>query len=98
MPADSQHIKEEGVLLPLCRLTKTENSWKKKFCMSKNGGVSGALTGANVADLRAQIAALTIGVSEMRRAAAEFGDTTVLAFLRLVQKDAEQAACVFYKN
>ena len=29
----------------------------------------------------------------MRRAAAEFGDTTVLAFLRLVQKNAEQAAC-----
>ena len=47
----------------------------------------------NIADLRAQIAALTIGVSEMRRAAAEFGDATVLVFLRLVQKNAEQAAC-----
>ena len=94
MPADSQHIKEEGVLLPLCRLTKNGKFLEKEILYElKTAAYPARSPAQNVADLRAQIAALTIGVSEMRRAAAEFGDTTVLAFLRLVQKNAEQAAC-----
>ena len=94
MPADSQHIEEEGVLLPLCRLTKNGKFLEKEILHElKTAAYPARSPAQNIADLRAQIAALTIGVSEMRRAAAEFGDATVLVFLRLVQKNAEQAAC-----
>ena len=76
------------------RLTKNGKFLEKEILYElKTAAYPARSPAQNVADLRAQIAALTIGVSEMRRAAAEFGDTTVLAFLRLVQKNAEQAAC-----
>ena len=92
MPADSRHIDEEGVLLPLCRLTKNGKLLEKETLHLLNNAVYPARSPAqNIADLRAQIASLAAGEDEMQRAAAEFSGNSVKAFLNLVQKNAEQA-------
>ena len=99
MPAHSRHIDEEGVLL----------GWTPVVIDGRfdEAAVRAALREAtyparspdeNVADLRAQVAALATGVNEMRRAGDDFGNATVLRYLQVVQENAERAASRLIKG
>jgi 5-oxoprolinase (ATP-hydrolysing) len=92
MPPHSQTIEQEGILFDNFPLVK-----QGVFCQSE---LLEALTQAdyparnpdqNIADLQAQIAANERGVSELQRAIAQFGLTTVQAYMQHVQDNAELA-------
>jgi 5-oxoprolinase (ATP-hydrolysing) len=92
MPADSRHVAEEGVLID-------------NFQMVSGGVFREAETRAlllggrwpvrnveqNLADLRAQVAASAKGEQELRELVARWGSSTVRAYMRHVQDNAEEA-------
>ncbi|MDI2131939.1 hydantoinase B/oxoprolinase family protein [Yinghuangia seranimata] len=92
MPADSTVIDEEGVLFDAWLLVdggrfreaETLRLLTEARYPSRNPA-------ANLADLRAQVAANTKGVEEVRRMIAHFGLDVVQAYMRHVQDNAEEA-------
>ena len=92
MPAESAHIEEEGVLFSLCAAVSRGRLREKEILKLLGAAKYPARNPAqNLADLRAQIAALAAGASEMRRAADDFGADAVLDFMRHVQNNAARA-------
>lgn len=92
MPADSHTVDEEGVLFDNWLLVDDE--------AFREGETRALLTGArfasrspetNLADLRAQVAANAKGVDEVGRMIGHFGLDVVLAYMRHVQDNAEEA-------
>ncbi len=92
MPAASSHIEEEGVLIELCAAVSRGRLREKEItAMLRGAKYPARAPRQNLADLRAQIAALETGVCEMRRAAADFGAENVRAYMRYVQDNAARA-------
>ena len=92
MPAASRHIEEEGVLFSLCAAVSGGRLREKEILKTLGAAKYPARNpGQNLADLRAQIAALETGAAEMRRAAEDFGAETVSDFMRHVQNNAARA-------
>ena len=92
MPAASAHIEEEGVLIDLCAAVSRGRLREKEIvAMLRGAKYPARAPERNLADLRAQIAALEAGVAEMRRAAADFGAANVAAHMRKVQNNAARA-------
>ena len=93
MPADSGHIDEEGALIHLCPAVERGRLKEKEILrLLKNAPHPARNPSQNIADLRAQIASLSAGVADMRRAAEEFGANAVAAHMRHAQNNAA-AAC-----
>lgn len=89
MPADSRHINEEGILLPLTKLAdggKLRMAKVRKILAS--GDYPARNINQNIADLRAQVAALAAGALAMDECAAVFGAAETLRHLQLVQDNA----------
>ncbi|MGU7773374.1 hydantoinase B/oxoprolinase family protein [Burkholderia sp. MR1-5-21] len=92
MPPDSTHIDEEGVLIDNWQLVSAgvlRDADTRALLAS--GRHPARNVEQNMADLRAQIAANQKGVDELRRMVAQFGRDVVLAFMRHVQDNAEEA-------
>jgi 5-oxoprolinase (ATP-hydrolysing) len=91
MPPDSRSIADEGVLVPPTRIMRggvldTERL-RQLFC---GGRWPARNFPQNLADLRAQLAANARGERELRRAAADHGPATLLAYMGHVQDNAER--------
>ena len=92
MPADSTRIEEEGVLLPLTKIVNAGKFCEKTALQLLNNAKYPARNAAqNIADLRAQTAALAAGAQAMQQCAGAFGVGDTLRYLKLVQDNA--AAC-----
>ncbi|MGI9306599.1 MAG: hydantoinase B/oxoprolinase family protein [Gammaproteobacteria bacterium] len=92
MPAASAHIDEEGVLIPPC-IAVSRGRLREAEILQMLGGAKYPARNPrqNIADLRAQAAALSAGDAEMRRAAADFGADALLQYMRRVQNNAARA-------
>ncbi|HKT98572.1 MAG TPA: hydantoinase B/oxoprolinase family protein [Paraburkholderia sp.] len=92
MPAASQHIEEEGVLIDNWQLV-TAGALRERETreLLASGRYPARNIDQNMADLRAQVAANQKGVDELRRMVAQFGRDVVLAFMQHVQDNAEEA-------
>ena len=97
MPPDSTVIDEEGVLFDNLKLVEGNADGSGRFLEDE---LRARLTGAkyparnpdqNVADLRAQIAANQKGVDELKKMVEHFGLDVVIAYMRHVQDNAEEA-------
>ena len=97
MPPDSTVIEEEGVLFDNIKLVEGGADGSGLLL---EGDVRARLAGAkyparnpeqNIADLRAQIAANQKGVDELKKMVAHFGLDVVIAYMRHVQDNAEEA-------
>ncbi|WP_028219863.1 hydantoinase B/oxoprolinase family protein [Paraburkholderia oxyphila] len=92
MPAASQHIEEEGVLIDNWQLVKAGTLRERETRdLLASGRYPARNIDQNMADLRAQVAANQKGVDELRRMVAQFGREVVLAFMQHVQDNAEEA-------
>ncbi|KWB61624.1 hydantoinase B/oxoprolinase family protein [Burkholderia ubonensis] len=92
MPPDSTHIDEEGVLIDNWQLVSAGALRDAETrALLASGRYPARNVEQNMADLRAQVAANTKGVDELRRMVAQFGRDVVLAFMRHVQDNAEEA-------
>ncbi|MCG5078695.1 hydantoinase B/oxoprolinase family protein [Paraburkholderia tagetis] len=92
MPADSQHIEEEGVLIDNWQLVSAGALRERETReLLASGRYPARNVDQNMADLRAQVAANQKGVDELRRMVAQFGREVVLAFMQHVQDNAEEA-------
>ncbi|KWB82640.1 hydantoinase B/oxoprolinase family protein [Burkholderia ubonensis] len=92
MPPDSTHIDEEGVLIDNWQLVSAGALRDAETrALLASGRYPARNVEQNMADLRAQVAANTKGVDELRRMVALFGRDVVLAFMRHVQDNAEEA-------
>ena len=98
MPPGSTHVEEEGVLLDNVRLV--EGSGRPGEGRFLEDDIRARLAGAryparnpdqNIADLRAQIAANQKGVEELGRMVEHFGVEVVVAYMKHVQDNAEEA-------
>ncbi len=93
MPAESRRIEEEGVLLPLAKIVAAgkfaEKTAMRLFTEAPHPARNPA---QNIADLRAQIAALAAGAEAMKICAQTFGAEETLRHLKLVQENAAAAA------
>jgi 5-oxoprolinase (ATP-hydrolysing) len=91
MPPDSVTIAQEGALIAPTRILRDgvldEGLLHALFCSPPWPARNFA---QNLADLRAQLAANARGERELRRAAAEHGHDTVLAYMGHVQDNAER--------
>ena len=93
MPADSKHIDEEGVLITLRRATINGHLQEKDIrALLGNAHYPARNIEQNLLDLRAQIVALETGLSEIRRAASEFGIATTIAYMQHIQNSAARAS------
>lgn len=92
MPAASQHIEEEGVLIDNWQLVTAGTLRERETrALLASGRYPARNVDQNMADLRAQVAANQKGVDELRRMVAQFGRDVVLAFMQHVQDNAEEA-------
>ncbi|WP_177313584.1 hydantoinase B/oxoprolinase family protein, partial [Burkholderia ubonensis] len=92
MPPDSTHIDEEGVLIDNWQLVSAGVLRDAETrALLASGRYPARNVEQNMADLRAQVAANTKGVDELRRMVTQFGRDVVLAFMRHVQDNAEEA-------
>ncbi|QBR01849.1 hydantoinase B/oxoprolinase family protein [Paraburkholderia pallida] len=92
MPAASQHIEEEGVLIDNWQLVRAGTLRERETRdLLASGRYPARNIDQNMADLRAQVAANQKGVDELRRMVAQFGREVVLAFMQHVQDNAEEA-------
>jgi 5-oxoprolinase (ATP-hydrolysing) len=91
MPPDSRSIDDEGVLVPPTRIMRDgvldTARLRQLFCGSRWPARNFP---QNLADLRAQLAANARGERELRRAAADHGPATLLAYMGHVQDNAER--------
>ncbi len=92
MPAASSHIEEEGVLINLITAVQRGQLCEKEILQLLTTAKYPARNPAqNLADLRAQIAALAVGVAEMNSAVAEFGSVAIASYMRHLQNNAARA-------
>jgi 5-oxoprolinase (ATP-hydrolysing) len=92
MPPDSTRLEEEGVLFDSLLLVDEGRFREAAFrAVLASGPYPARDPDRNVADIRAQIAACALGAAEIRRAMAQFGRETVLAYMRHVQENAAEA-------
>ncbi|GJH30844.1 hydantoinase B/oxoprolinase family protein [Caballeronia novacaledonica] len=92
MPASSSHIDEEGVLIDNWQLVSAGVLRDAETrALLASGRYPARNIAQNMADLRAQVAANQKGVDELRRMVAQVGRDVVLAFMRHVQDNAEEA-------
>ncbi len=91
MPPDSRTIDDEGALVAPTRIMREgvldDARLRQLFC---DNPWPARNFPQNLADLRAQLAANTRGERELRRAAADHGVATLLAYMRHVQDNAER--------
>ena len=91
MPPDSRTIDDEGVLVTPTRIMRDgvldAARLQQLFCDNPWPARNFA---QNLADLRAQLAANARGARELRRAAADHGRATLLAYMGHVQDNAER--------
>ena len=91
MPPGSRTIREEGALVAPTRIVREgvldEAGLRQLFCGNPWPARNFP---QNLADLRAQLAANSRGERELRRAAADHGGATLLAYMRHVQDNAER--------
>jgi len=90
MPADSSHVDEEGVLLNNLRIVKAgrflENEIRQVLTSNRWPARNPE---ANIADLKAQLAACEIGMRELLRTIGLYGLDVVQAYMTHVQHNAE---------
>ncbi|MGH3123672.1 MAG: hydantoinase B/oxoprolinase family protein, partial [Streptosporangiaceae bacterium] len=92
MPAFSTRVDEEGVLIDNCRLAGGgELREAATLELLTSAEFPSRNPGANLADLRAQIAANEKGVAELGQLVREFGLDVVTAYMGHVQDNAEEA-------
>ena len=92
MPANSSDVHEEGVLFDNWLLVQDGRFRETETVELLTGAPYPSRNpAANIADLRAQIAANNRGVEEVRRMIDHFGLDVVLAYMRHVQDNAEEA-------
>ena len=93
MPPASRTLHDEGVLLDNLVLVRGGKFQEAPLRKVLTGGPHPVRNvEMNLADLRAQIAANAKGAAELRRAVADFGRATVVAYMGHVQDHAEEAA------
>jgi len=92
MPPFSTRIDEEGVLIDNLLLVREGRMDEPALRALLSAGPWPARNPEQtIADLRAQIAANEKGVQELRAMVAQFGQATVLAYMRHVQDNAEES-------
>ncbi len=92
MPAFSTRVDEEGVLIDNWRLVEGgEMRESATMDLLTSAEFPSRNPGANLADLRAQIAANEKGAAELRQLVTQFGLDVVTAYMGHVQDNAEQA-------
>ncbi len=92
MPPFSKTIAEEGVLFDNFLLVRDGVMREAELMAQLRGGAYPARNPQQtIADLRAQIAANEKGVQELHAMVAQFGRTTVAAYMRHVQDNAEES-------
>ena len=92
MPAFSARVDEEGVLIDNWRLVERgEMRESATMDLLTSAPFPSRNPGANLADLRAQIAANEKGVAELRQLVSDFGLDVVTAYMGHVQDNAEEA-------
>jgi 5-oxoprolinase (ATP-hydrolysing) len=92
MPPFSKTIDEEGVLFDNFLLVRDGVMHERElFAQLGSGSYPARNPQQTVADLRAQIAANEKGVQELRAMVAQFGRTTVAAYMKHVQDNAEES-------
>ncbi len=94
MPARSRHIDEEGCLsdgLLLVRDGRFLDTEVLRWLAGDARGTGARNPQQNLADLRAQVAANTLGIAALRALEAEVGTDAVLAYMGYVQDNAEAA-------
>ncbi|MCK7624867.1 hydantoinase B/oxoprolinase family protein [Streptomyces sp. RS10V-4] len=92
MPAFSRTIEEEGVRFDNWLLVRGGRLRERETrALLTSGPYPSRAPDANLADLRAQIAANEKGIRELRRMTGEFGLDVVRAYMRHVQDNAEES-------
>ncbi|MGW5937006.1 hydantoinase B/oxoprolinase family protein [Streptomyces celluloflavus] len=92
MPAFSRTIQEEGILFDNWLLVRDGVLRERETrALLVGGPYPSRAPDANIADLRAQIAANEKGIQELRRMTEEFGLDVVRAYMRHVQDNAEES-------
>ncbi|MET0534329.1 MAG: hydantoinase B/oxoprolinase family protein, partial [Steroidobacter sp.] len=92
MPASSQHIEEEGVLLDNVQLVANGELLEKEMrALLSSGKYPARNVEQNLADLRAQVAACQKGAAELESMVSHFGLPVVQAYMQHVQNNAEEA-------
>ena len=92
MPADSHHIDEEGVLIPLLQIVDAARGFHSKEIRQVLLGARYPVRNFdnNLADLRAQVAANEKGAAELRQVVSKNGSDVVRAYMGHVQDLAEE--------
>ncbi|GAA3192158.1 MULTISPECIES: hydantoinase B/oxoprolinase family protein [Streptomyces] len=92
MPAFSRTVDEEGVLFDTWLLVRDGHLREDETrALLTSGPYPSRAPDANLADLRAQIAANEKGIAELRRMTAQFGLDVVRAYMGHVQDNAEES-------
>jgi 5-oxoprolinase (ATP-hydrolysing) len=92
MPPFSTTIDEEGVLLDNFLLVRAGKMREPELLeLLRDGAYPARNPAQNIADLRAQVAANEKGVQELRAMVTQFGRTTVAAYMKHVQDNAEES-------
>ncbi|MBX9571177.1 MAG: hydantoinase B/oxoprolinase family protein [Candidatus Obscuribacterales bacterium] len=91
MPSDSKTIDEEGVLFKQELIVRDGKFLEDELHTLLNSGTYPARNShQNVADLKAQVAANTRGINEMKSLISDWGQTMVLDYLQHVQDNADE--------
>ena len=92
MPPNSKNVTEEGILLDNFQLVDAGEFHETELINILTSGEYPARNiNQNIADLQAQIAANEKGVQELQNIIKQYGLTTVQAYMRYVQDNAETA-------
>jgi 5-oxoprolinase (ATP-hydrolysing) len=92
MPPFSCTIEEEGALFDNVRIDRAEHFDERAVRDILESGPYPARNPAqNIADLKAQVAACTRAISELRRSSQAYGATTLAAYMGHVQDNAEDS-------
>jgi len=92
MPPDSTYVEEEGVLLDNVQLVAQGHFLDQEMrAILASGRYPSRNIDQNLADLRAQVAACTKGIEELKKMVAHFGLDVVHAYMTHVQDNAEEA-------
>lgn len=100
MPANSVHIDEEGVLITDFQLVKENKFKREEFIelMTRSAKYPTRNIKHNLADIKAQVACLTKGCQELQNAVNYYSSEVVVAYMRFVQKNAEDCARAVLSN
>lgn len=92
MPAESKHIEEEGVLIDDFLLVKAGQFRELEVReLLASGRFPARNIEQNIADLHAQVAANTYGISELQHLVRHYGHSVVSAYMQHIQDNAEEA-------